>query len=100
MFLKHVIIVAIILCILGFIYADRLLYYQGEYMEKQQYYLSAYEAYAKIPQYYPQSPLARKAKEKMDKLRDTSYDVKKKLSSTETVLKKEQKKREATESFR
>lgn len=99
MWLKRLLVAMIVMCIIGYFNRDRIFYATGEYHERQQYYIAAYQAYKKIPQYCPGSPLVKKAREKMAILSNNG-DVKKHIASTETDLQKIQAEREKRDSFR
>ena len=71
----------------------------GEYHERNQFYIAAYQAYKKIPQYCPGSPLTKKAREKMIELSKMS-DVKTFVEKNEKDVKIIQEKREKLDSFR
>jgi outer membrane protein assembly factor BamD (BamD/ComL family) len=100
MFMKHVMVFFIFLAILGYFYADHIFFWQGDFMVRMQYDIAAYDAYERVVKYYPNSKFARQARENMTKLRGKSGDLSKSLQKKEVELKKEQEKREKTESFR
>jgi hypothetical protein len=100
MFMKHVMVFFILLAILGYFYADHIFFWQGDFMQRMQYDIAAYDAYERVIKYYPSSKFAKEAREKMATLRGRGGDLHKSLQKKEAVLKKEQEKREKTESFR
>lgn len=100
MFFKQITIVFIALCILGYIYGDYIFYQQAHYMLSQQYNIPAYDAFARIVKYYPQSRYVKEAREQMERLRKTSRDLDQHLMKNEAKYREIQKERQKTESFR
>ena len=100
MFLKQITVFFILLCILGYIFGDYVLYQQAHYMLNQQYTIPAYEAFERIVKHYPKSRYAKEAREQMEKLRASSRDLSQKLAKDEAEYRKIQEKRQKTESFR
>lgn len=99
MWLKNIVIAMIVLCLIGYLNRDRIFFMTGEYHERNQFYIAAYQAYKKIPQYCPGSPLTKKAREKMIELSKMS-DVKTFVEKNEKDVKIIQEKREKLDSFR
>lgn len=100
MFFKHICIVVVVLCILGYIFGDYVFYKQAHFMLNQQYPVPAYEAFERIVKYYPNSKYVKEAREQMQRLRKSSSDLDTLLSKNEAEYKKLQKEREKKESFR
>ncbi len=98
--MKHVMVFFILLGILGYIFADHIFFWQGDFMVRMQYDMAAYDAYERVVKYYPSSKFASQARENMAKLRAKSGDLSRTLQRKEVDLKKEQEIREKKESFR
>ena len=90
MFFKHIVIFFVVLGILGFIYGDRIFYFQARLMMSWQYDFPAYEAFERIIHYYPQSPHRAEAKKMLEILPKRNSDLrnylKKRDSQTQKML--------------
>ena len=93
MFFKHILIGFIILGIIGFIYGDRIFYYQANLMIGWQYDLPAYEAYERIVHYYPKSPHREEAVKMMERIEARNGDVRAYLAKRDSGLRERQKER-------
>jgi hypothetical protein len=100
MFFKHILIGFIILGIVGFMYGDRVFYFQAHFMMNMQYDFPAYEAYERIVRYYPKSPHRMEALKMMDNLMKRNGDLKRYIEGKDTEIKKLEKERSKREDFR
>lgn len=99
MFFKHILVAFIILGVLGFLYGDRVFYFQARLMINWQYDFPAYEAFERIVQYYPKSPYRDEAYKMMDILQKRNHDLRKYLESRDFKLKKLQEERSRKEAY-
>ncbi|NLM17243.1 MAG: hypothetical protein GX221_05955 [Candidatus Riflebacteria bacterium] len=73
--IRTAVIVFAIVAILGFVYADRVFYFQAGMMRRFGYVIAEYEALERLVRYFPESPLSYKALNRMENLMATSGDV-------------------------
>ena len=99
MFFKKLMIGFIILGIMGFIYGDRIFYFQANLMIQWMYDFPAYEAYDRIVRYYPSSPHKAEARKMMDILIKRNGDLRKYLATRDKDIRKIEEKRAQNENF-
>jgi hypothetical protein len=100
MFFKHILILFIILGILGFMYGDKIFYFQAHFMMNISYDFPAYEAYEKIVRYYPGSPHRAEALKMMDVLKARNYELRSYIADKDKEIRKIEKDRAAKEEYR
>ncbi len=100
MFFKQILILFIILGIVGFVYGDRLFYFQANLMINWQYDFPAYEAFERIVRYYPNSKHRAEAYKMMDILIKRNGDLRNYLNKRDSEIRKLEKQRSTQESFR
>ncbi|RCK81578.1 MAG: hypothetical protein OZSIB_0712 [Candidatus Ozemobacter sibiricus] len=100
MFFKQILVLFIVLGVLGFIYGDRLFYFQANIMINWQYDFPAYEAYERIVHYYPKSPYRQEALKMMEILVKRNGDLRRYLDKRDSGLKKLEKERAKQMEFR
>lgn len=99
MFFKHIMVLFIILGILGYVYGDRIFYFQATMMLNWQYDFPAYEAFERIIHYYPNSPHKVEAQKWMEILPKRNSELRNYLQSRDSELRKREKDRSSRESF-
>jgi outer membrane protein assembly factor BamD (BamD/ComL family) len=100
MFFKHILVLFIIIGVLGFLYGDRVFYFQANLMMNWQYDFPAYEAFERIVHYYPNSPYRTEAYKMMDLLPKRNGDLARYLANRQSDLKKRQDEQSKREAFR
>lgn len=100
MFFRQILVLFIILGILGYMYGDRIFYFQAHFMMNIQYDFPAYEAYERIVRYYPQSPHRMEALKMMDILKNRNWELKSYIETKDKDIKKLEKERAKKEEFR
>ncbi|HOT26857.1 MAG TPA: hypothetical protein PLU72_01635 [Candidatus Ozemobacteraceae bacterium] len=100
MFFKHIFVILVILGILGYVYGDRVFYFQANLMISWQYDFPAYEAFERIVRYYPNSKHRQEAYKMMDILVKRNGDLRTYLNKRDEEVRKLEKKRAVQESFR
>lgn len=100
MFFRQLLVVFIVLGILGFIYGDRVFYFQAHFMMNISYDFPAYEAYEKILRYYPGSPYRKEALKMMEVLVKRNYDLRSYVEKKDKEIKQLEADRAKKEKFR
>ncbi|HEY9069002.1 MAG TPA: hypothetical protein VIV61_02035 [Candidatus Ozemobacteraceae bacterium] len=100
MFFKQILIIFLILGLLGYVYGDRLFYFQANLMINWQYDFPAYEAFERIVRYYPGSKYRAEAYKMMDILIKRNGDLRNYLNQRDSEIRKLEKQRAKQESFR
>lgn len=99
MFFKHILVFMVILGVLGYIYGDRLFYFQANLMLSWQYDLPAYEAFERIIHYYPHSPHRAEAHKWLEILPKRNHELRSYLQAKDSELRKRELERSSREAF-
>lgn len=99
MYFKKIAFIFAILGVLGYIYGDRIFYFQANMMMRWQYPMPAYEAYERIVRNYPDSPHIKEARMMMEQLVERSPELKKYLNKKYKGSKKREAERAKQRSF-
>lgn len=99
MFFKYLMIAAIAVCVLGFLYGDHIFKFQADLMMNWMYGVPAYEAYERIVLYYPKSKFRTEAEKMMQALYKNNTDVRLYINERDKGTRGKEKDRRDKERF-